>query len=264
MNMLDSRADLADRRRGSLPRRSPALPAQTENAVANDVVLIDRSRLFREGLKVLLGDSAFRVTGNATSVDEAMTSIVEGPNPALILVALETAGEGIDPDFLPQLAALRAQAPLSRVVILSESLCLQQLVQLLALGIDGYLLKEISLSGMKQSLALVLTGEKVFPTELVGLLIEHMHRRPRTPSENAASLSKREQEILSCLTDGQANKVIGIRLGITEGTVKVHLKGILKKINACNRTQAAIWASNNGFSSQNWVRESKDQPLSAG
>ncbi len=60
-------------------------------------------------------------------------------------------------------------------------------------------------------------------------------------------LSPRETEILSCLVNGLSNKEIAIRLDITEGTVKVHLKGVLKKIHVHNRTQAAIWAVQNGI-----------------
>jgi two-component system, NarL family, nitrate/nitrite response regulator NarL len=61
-------------------------------------------------------------------------------------------------------------------------------------------------------------------------------------------LSPREQEILQALVTGASNKMIAIRLGITEATVKVHLKTLLRKIDVNNRTQAAIWAMNNGFS----------------
>ena len=56
-------------------------------------------------------------------------------------------------------------------------------------------------------------------------------------------------QILRCLLNGHPNKVIAKKLNITEATVKVHLKGVLKKISAANRTQAAIWALNNGLSS---------------
>ncbi len=60
-------------------------------------------------------------------------------------------------------------------------------------------------------------------------------------------MSDRETEILACLVNGHSNKAIANQLQITEGTVKVHLKGVLKKIHASNRTQAAIWALQNGI-----------------
>jgi two-component system nitrate/nitrite response regulator NarL len=67
------------------------------------------------------------------------------------------------------------------------------------------------------------------------------------PQNSVRGLSPREQEILQALVTGASNKMIAIRLGITEATVKVHLKTLLRKIDVNNRTQAAIWAMNNGF-----------------
>ena len=60
-------------------------------------------------------------------------------------------------------------------------------------------------------------------------------------------LSEREREIMGCLVHGKSNKVIARQLGITEATVKVHLKAVLRKLNVSNRTQAAIWAVRNGL-----------------
>jgi two-component system nitrate/nitrite response regulator NarL len=68
---------------------------------------------------------------------------------------------------------------------------------------------------------------------------------------NKYELSSRELQILGCLVEGASNKVIANQLAITEATVKVHLKSILRKINASNRTQAAIWALHHGVSSRN-------------
>ena len=68
-------------------------------------------------------------------------------------------------------------------------------------------------------------------------------------------LSPREQEILQSLVTGASNKLIAIKLGITEATVKVHLKTLLRKIDVNNRTQAAIWAINNGFTASDNRRQ---------
>ena len=67
------------------------------------------------------------------------------------------------------------------------------------------------------------------------------------PQHSVRGLSPREQEILQALVTGASNKMIAIKLGIMEATVKVHLKTLLRKIDVNNRTQAAIWAMNNGF-----------------
>ena len=68
-------------------------------------------------------------------------------------------------------------------------------------------------------------------------------------------LSPREMQILRHLLDGDSNKLIGKHLDITEATVKVHLKSLLRKIGVANRTQAAIWAMNNGVEKQERVLE---------
>lgn len=70
-------------------------------------------------------------------------------------------------------------------------------------------------------------------------------RPTRRPAKRAAR--QREARILRCLLHGNSNKVIANHLGITEATVKVHLKSLLRKIDASNRTQAAIWGLDNGF-----------------
>ena len=77
-------------------------------------------------------------------------------------------------------------------------------------------------------------------------------------------LSPRELEILQALVTGASNKLIAIRLGITEATVKVHLKTLLRKIDVINRTQAAIWAMNNGVSANEAAAPTRSfQALSA-
>jgi two-component system, NarL family, nitrate/nitrite response regulator NarL len=74
-----------------------------------------------------------------------------------------------------------------------------------------------------------------------------------SPPHSIRGLSPREHEILQALVTGASNKMIAIKLGITEATVKVHLKTLLRKIDVNNRTQAAIWAMNNGLTADNAV-----------
>jgi two-component system nitrate/nitrite response regulator NarL len=93
-------------------------------------------------------------------------------------------------------------------------------------------------------------GEKVFPSRLAALMSGEswaLRSQPK-PAVGDVPLSGRELEIVQRLTDGLPNKLIASELSITEATVKVHLKTILKKIGAQNRTQAAIWAVQRGFS----------------
>src|SRR4051812_43819098 len=111
-------------------------------------------------------------------------------------------------------------------------------------GADGYLMKDVSPEALIQSLELVMMGEKVFPTNLAAMLFDL--NNASSPMNSIRGMTPREHEILQALVTGASNKLIANRLGITEATVKVHLKTLLRKIDVNNRTQAAIWAMNNG------------------
>ncbi|MFV3076404.1 LuxR C-terminal-related transcriptional regulator [Niveispirillum fermenti] len=205
------------------------------------VILIDVNKLFREGLARLLLDVPFSVAGEYGSADEILA--LDQPKADLILI-----DPGEDPSALAQIARVRRHVPGALVVILTASLCARRLTGALEAGAAGYLLKDMSAEALAQSLKLVMMGEKVFPTHLADLLVAGQVQSP--PSELNTlrkGLSQREMQILRCLIDGDSNKVIANALGITEATVKVHLKSLLRKINAVNRTQAAIWAMNNGI-----------------
>src|SRR5690606_10624372 len=116
---------------------------------------------------------------------------------------------------------------------------------------------ELSAEAFSLSLLLVMQGEKVLPGPLANLMASDQMsaRGAGVPgeatgsrlSESHRNLTERERQILQCLLNGYSNKLIARALDITEGTVKVHLKGLMKKIDANNRTQAALWARNNGI-----------------
>jgi DNA-binding NarL/FixJ family response regulator len=117
-----------------------------------------------------------------------------------------------------------------------------QLVAALKAGASGYLVKDIGPAALRESLALVLMGEKVLPSELVPSLISAPARPGRS---TLPRLSAQEERILEYLARGEPNKEIAAHLSVTESMVKVHMKALLRKIGAPNRTIAAIWALNN-------------------
>ena len=216
---------------------------------AINVFLIDANKLFREGMKRLFEGTSFNVVGEAGSLREGVSAVnpTGSQAPDMILVDLPS---GVD-DEVEAMRALREAHPHIRTVILTTDLCTRRLSAALAAGAGGYLLKDIACEALMQSLKLVMMGEKVFPTHLAELLVSG-----RTDDMGAElptrrkGLSQREVQILRCLLNGNSNKMIANHLHITEATVKVHLKSLLRKINASNRTQAAIWALNNGIGDQ--------------
>jgi two-component system nitrate/nitrite response regulator NarL len=213
--------------------------------MTNDsVFLIDASRLFREGLRRIFSDTSFTVVHESFSIEDALP-FIETLQPSLVLVDLPDGGEALT----GHIGQIRAAAPDARIVVLTETIRVNRLADALSVGVDGYLLKNMSADALHQSLRLVLLGEKVFPTDLAHLLTNGriMSRSDTGPIGHFNGLSDREMQILGCLLNGAQNKQIAYELKISDGTVKVHLKAILKKIRVQNRTQAAIWALNHGI-----------------
>jgi two-component system, NarL family, nitrate/nitrite response regulator NarL len=208
------------------------------------VYLVGGSRLFRQGLKVYLNGTPFEAVREIERAGEAKSRTEGEVPPALILFALSHGQENFDLD----LDTLRHAFPGVPIVVIAESLSLEDMTRCLAAGVSGYLLSDISTDALSYSLQLVLLGEMVFPTQMATFWTQMPTRRPASDSRAIAEkLSNRESEILHCLVDGSSNKAIARRLLITESTVKVHMKSLLRKINAANRTQAAIWGMEAGF-----------------
>lgn len=204
--------------------------------------LIGQSNLFKAGLKKLLLHTPFQVMEERETVrDSYDLSWSEG----LFLIDKPNDIREIEGDI----SVLKQAADACRVVVLAESMETDQLALSFAAGVDGYLLEEISPEALLESLALVMLGEKVFPSRLAVLLCGRNWVKPcpRRQAPEEAHLSDRELEIVRHLTEGLPNKVIANELSITEATVKVHVKTILKKLGVSNRTQVAIWAVHNGL-----------------
>lgn len=207
-------------------------------------LLVERFGLFREGLRHILADTPYEIQKESDSVESALALIKEGFTPRLFLFDLT---KHDDQEFTG-IKRLRADLPHLRIVVLSSKVSTKVLARALEAGVDAYLLKDMSPEALIQSLTLVLLGEKVFPTNLAQILIQGgFAGESGSSAVSYGGLSEREIQILRCLVNGDPNKVIADRLRITESTVKVHLKGILRKINVGNRTQAAIWAVAQGI-----------------
>jgi two-component system, NarL family, nitrate/nitrite response regulator NarL len=208
------------------------------------VLLIDANRLFCAGLERILADASFAVVHEAPSIEAALP-FLEALRPSLVLVDLPASREAA----VAGISRIREASAESRIVVLTETIRLSQMTDGLLGGVDGYLLKSISADALPQSLRLVLLGEKVFPTDLAQVLTKGRANGRGESGQlgDANGLSDREMEILGWLVNGAPNKRIAQALNISDSTVKVHIKAILRKIRVRNRTQAAIWALNNGF-----------------
>jgi two-component system, NarL family, nitrate/nitrite response regulator NarL len=209
-----------------------------------NVVLVGTNNLFRQGLRRLLDPSQFLVAGEARDLVALDALLEAGPAPDLVVADLN----GCHDDDLESLRALRSAHEEVRIVVLANELCLSDMARLLKAGADGYLVNELSAEAFSLSLLLVMKGEKALPSTLAGILANDSSDAGNGALIQAQKhLTEREKQILKCLLQAYSNKHIARALNISEGTVKVHLKSLMKKIAAANRTQAALWARNNGI-----------------
>jgi two-component system nitrate/nitrite response regulator NarL len=208
-----------------------------------NVVLIGTNNLFRQGLRRLLDPSQFSVAGEARDLAALEALLEEGLAPDLVVAELNGCHE---PD-VSRLGALRATYPDLRIVVLADELSVSDMVRLLRAGADGYLVNELSAEAFSLTLHLVMKGEKALPSTLASMLANDCNAGNGGLIEAQKNLTEREKQILKCLLNAYSNKHIARALNISEGTVKVHLKSLMKKISAGNRTQAALWARNNGI-----------------
>ena len=210
------------------------------------LLIIDPNTLFREGLRGLLSGTQFDVAHEASDTTEGL-EIVQS-NDEIEIVILDFTNDGSDTE-LQILTKMRAANEDIKLIVLTNEMSALLLARALNAGADGFLLKSMSSEALVASLRLVVLGEKVFPTKLA-TMITSGQIDPTAAEVRASSmkgLSEREREIMGCLVHGKSNKVIARQLGITEATVKVHLKAVLRKLNVSNRTQAALWAVRNGL-----------------
>ncbi|PWC43870.1 response regulator transcription factor [Azospirillum sp. TSO22-1] len=210
-----------------------------------NVMLIDHDRLFSAALGTLISSGPFRICHYAADTGDAATAVERGSEPDLIVMALQDGSA----EELAGIKRLRT-ATGARIAVLADEMLDRSLSLALRAGADAYLNKSMSSESLLRALQLVMLGEVVYPTHVASLLIATANERPTptraTPTNN--ELSKREVQILRCLLAGQSNKAIARNLHITESTVKMHFKNVMRKINAQNRTQAAVWAIQNGLS----------------
>jgi two-component system, NarL family, nitrate/nitrite response regulator NarL len=209
-----------------------------------EVALVGGSALHREGLRQSLDPSHFDVVAEGRHFTSVLTLIGTGVSPKLIIADVSRLTEK---DF-EDLRRIRDAAPGCRIAVLSNDLNLDDLGRVFRAGADGYLVSDLSREAFSLSLLVIMSGEKMLPGSLADLLASKYRDLVDSKlANNRGNLTDRERQILRCLLDGHSNKHIARVLDITEGTVKVHLKALMRKISAVNRTQAALWARSQGI-----------------
>jgi two-component system nitrate/nitrite response regulator NarL len=206
------------------------------------ITLLGQIPIALEGLSRILSEHGFTIVDMGSDLHALKPEVPgEGGGCRLLLI------DGLIDTLGPEFVATAAQAfPASRIVVLSDKFDLDVMIECFREGCYAFIIKNISSLSLVASLRLVAMGEKVMPSSLVEALPDKASAPAQANGTNqsfeAAGLSMREVQILACLVAGHPNKIISRQLGISEATVKVHVKAILRKVGVQNRTQAAIWA----------------------
>ncbi len=205
------------------------------------VVAIDDHPLFRKGVADLVElEPSLRMVGEAASGEEGV-ELARLLNPDLILLDLNMKGM----DGVETLKRIKQAGLEGRVIMLTVSDNEEDVVAALRAGADGYLLKDMEPEDTLDYLRQGASGKLVISERLTELLAHALRTEGTHPSDaDQAGLTEREYEILQLIAKGLSNKMIARKLDITEGTVKVHVKHLLKKLNLRSRVEAAVWAVN--------------------
>jgi DNA-binding NarL/FixJ family response regulator len=198
------------------------------------VLTVDDHPLLREGIATLLNSQPDMevVAQAATGRDGIQEFATHRPDVTLMDLRLPDMS-GID-----TLAAIRAESPEARILVLSTSDGDVEIQRALSAGAYGYLLKSMPPRELVDAIRQVHAGRKRIPPEVAAHIAEHLGDESLTP---------REIEVLGLVASGNRNKEIGARLFISEETVKVHVKHVMDKLGASDRTQAVAIAIRRGI-----------------
>jgi len=199
------------------------------------ILLVDDHPMMRHGMRQMLElEDDLQVVGEAGNGQEALDQI-DGLQPDLVLL------DNNMPHMngLETLRRLRAMNYAGKVLLFTVSDAEDDIRDALRLDANGYLLKDMEPELLIQYIRDALHGALVISPGLTRVLAQAL----RSPLPHAAvELTERERQVLRTIASGHSNKVIGHKLGITEGTVKVHVKNLLHKLGLRSRVEAAVWA----------------------
>ena len=202
------------------------------------LLLVDDHPMMRRGLRQLIElEGDLTVVGEANNGLEAC-ELVQRLTPDLVVLD----------NNMPQLNGvetlkrLREQGFAGKILLFTVSDAEHDVRDAMRFGADGYLLKDMEPEHLIARLREVLRGTLVISPSLTTVLAQAL----RTPQgASSLDLTERERQVLKMIATGLSNKMIGNKLGITEGTVKVHVKNLLHKLGLRSRVEAAVWALEN-------------------
>jgi DNA-binding NarL/FixJ family response regulator len=221
--------------------RASANPADGDSATVEpiQIVVVDDHQLFRTGLAELLEQEGLDIVGTAGDGETALKLVAETA-PDVVLMDLDMPGLS----GLETTREISRIAPRTRVVVLTVSAEEQTVVDAIAAGAHGYLLKGTSLVSLVGGIKAAVAGESLMSSSIAAKLFARLRMEPGGASNGQAlsNLSQREVEILKLIATGKHNGEIADELLISPHTVRNHVSNILMKLQMANRIEAAAYA----------------------
>ncbi|SBR51624.1 MULTISPECIES: two-component system response regulator NarL [unclassified Halomonas] len=219
------------------------MPSEVHHQTAT-IIVIDDHPLLRRGVRQLLDiEDDLSLILDTGSPREGVEQAIK-LEPDMVLLDLNMP----DINGLETLKHLRDAGYTGRVIMYTVSDQQDDVVDALRGGADGYLLKDMEPEDMVHQLRQAAKGRMAISEGLTTLLAEALRNQRSAPAApGVETLTQREKEILRELAAGMSNKLVARKLDITEGTVKVHVKHLLKKLHLRSRVEAAVWAVQEGL-----------------
>jgi DNA-binding NarL/FixJ family response regulator len=210
--------------------------------MAITVLVADDHEVVRTGLARLLEDSDITIVGEAVNGEQAVEQTMKH-NPDVVLMDIRMP----DSDGLAALETIKQQKPDVRIVMLSTYDNPTYVARSVALGASDYVLKDSSREDLIAAITRAASGESPSDDSILHRIKDTMSRRRERVDRSEIPLTNRELQVLRHVALGLSNREIGTSLGISIETVKEHVQNILRKIEAADRTQAAVWAIKKGL-----------------
>ncbi|MEM7476088.1 MAG: response regulator transcription factor [Planctomycetota bacterium] len=206
------------------------------------LVLADDHEVVRSGIVTLLSGSEVQIVGSASTVEETVTlTVTNKPNVVLLDVRL-----GAE-DGLSALESIRSQAPEVAVVMMSTYDNPTYVARAIALGAKDYILKDSSRIEVLEAIQRAASAEMPSENSILRRVQTTMEKRKDRSDSKDVPLTNRELQVLRHIALGLSNREIGTSLSISVETVKEHVQNILRKLDAADRTAAAVWAVKSGL-----------------
>lgn len=207
------------------------------------IAIVDDHQLFIDGLKHLLSTSEkFEVVATATS-REALFELLQTETVNVITLDIQL---GTD-NGIEIARKLKQDYPELRILIVSSYSHISHIKQLMAIGVDGYILKQNSQGQLLQALDAIVEGRRSFAPEITEALTENLNPNTRRTGIEKVSLTKREYEVLQHVASGLTTPEISAKLFVAETTINTHRKHIMEKLEVKNVAELIRYATEMGL-----------------